>query len=140
MLNFKEYLQEEVGKTTDEMARTAPIRDTGSTDIYEELAKANPSVWTARIVGGRKYAIYSGKYLDLTALVSEIGTLYGSRGYSGYGFAKLDEAELVRYTKSKNVLMRCFSACTSDELDPAETAESLFAAEPKDFDWKPEEY
>ena len=113
--------------------------DKGDT-IEDVVYNANPSIWTGRIVNNRKYLIYAGKYLDLTSLKEEMTRLYDSKGYSGYGFAKLDEHELIRYTKVKNILMRSFKSEINDFIDPASMAEILFMNEFKEFEWRPEEY
>lgn len=140
-MTFKEYLCEEVDKTSDEMSKNTIIRPVDKDmTVYDVLAEANPNVWTARVIGDRKYLFYNGKYVDITKTVEEIRNLYNQKGYSGYGFAKLDESEIVRYTKTKNVLMKCFSESITDEVDPSHVASAMFSSEPKDFDWKPEEY
>lgn len=141
MANFKQYLTEELDKTTDEMARSSIMHDSlGDESLDDVIEKANPNVWTARIVNGVKYVIYMGKFLDLTETVKEIRHIYDINGYTGYGFSKLEEQELVRYTKTKNILMHCFDICTDDEVLPENVAEIFFFNEFKEFDWKPEEY
>lgn len=141
MANFKQYLTEELDKTTDEMARSSVMHSSSGDETLDDvIEKADPNVWTARIVDGVKYVIYMGKFLDLTETVKEIRRLYNLNGYAGYGFSKLDESDLVRYTKSKNILMHCFSSSIDDELVPEKTAEIFFYNELKEFDWKPEEY
>jgi hypothetical protein len=141
MANFKQYLTEELDKTTDEMARSSIMHDSlGDESLDDVIEKANPNVWTARIVNGVKYVIYMGKFLDLTETVKEIRHIYDINGYTGYGFSKLEEQELVRYTKTKNILMHCFDICTDDEVLPENVAEIFFLNELKEFDWKPEEY
>ena len=141
MANFKQYLTEELDKTTDEMARSSIMHDSlGDESLDDVIEKANPNVWTARIVNGVKYVIYMGKFLDLTETVKEIRHIYDINGYTGYGFSKLEEQELVRYTKTKNILMHCFDICADDEVLPENVAEIFFLNELKEFDWKPEEY
>lgn len=140
-MNFKQYINEEESHNTDEMVKSAVIRAAdGSETLDDILEKANPTVWTARIVDGRKYVIYLGKILDITALKDETDSLYAQKGYSGYGFAKLDESDLIRYTRVKDILMKSFSTSITDTLDPKALAELLFKNEIKEFYWKPEEY
>ena len=123
------------------MVKNTVIRKAGSEETLDDiLEKAVPTVWTARVVDGRKYVIYLGKVLDITALKEEISSLYDAKGYTDYGFAKLDESELIRYTKVKDILMQSFRKSITDTLDPKELAELLFKNELKEFDWKPEEY
>ena len=75
----------------------------------------------------------------MTSLKEEITRLYDSKGYSGYGFSKLDEHDLIRYTKVKNILMRSFESELNDFIDPVSMAEIMFMNEFKDFEWRPEE-
>ena len=60
--------------------------------------------------------------------------------YKDYGFSKLSESELIRYTMVKNILMTFFRSTSEDEIDPESVANKLFISELKEFDWKPEEY
>jgi len=132
---------EEVDKTTDEMSRNTIVRPADKDETVDDvLASANPAVWTARIIRDKKYLFYNSKYVDVTKLVEEINRVYTEKGYTGYGFSKLDESDIVRYTRTKNVLMKCFSESITEELDPSHVADVMFANEMKDFDWKPEEY
>ena len=132
---------EEVDKTTDEMSRNTIVRPADKDETVDDiLASANPAVWTARIIRDKKYLFYNSKYIDVTKLVEEINRVYTEKGYTGYGFSKLDESDIVRYTRTKNVLMKCFSESITEELDPSHVADVMFANEMKDFDWKPEEY
>ena len=132
---------EEVDKTTDEMSRNTIVRLADKDETVDDvLASANPAVWTARIIEDKKYLFYNSKYVDVTKLVEEINRVYTEKGYTGYGFSKLDESDIVRYTRTKNVLMKCFSESITEELDPSHVADVMFANEMKDFDWKPEEY
>ena len=139
-MKFKQYITEEQNHNTDEMVRNTIIRNAEDETLDDIVEKAVPTVWTARIVSGRKYVIYLGKTLDITSLKEEIDTLYKSKGYAGYGFAKLDESDLIRYTKVKDILIQAFNSSIIDELDPKSLAELLYRNELKEFSWKPEEY
>lgn len=141
MASFKQYLVNENNRISDEIAKNATMKKADKEDTIEDVVyNANPAVWTGRIVNNRKYLIYNGKYLDLTSLKDELTRLYTSKGYPGYGFAKLDEHDLIRYTKVKNILMKVFESEINDFIDPASMAEIMFMNEFKEFDWKPEEY
>ena len=140
-MSFKDYLCEEISRGTDIQAMEAPIHtEADDVTVDDVLSSANPAVWTAREIGGRKYVFYGGKYADLTSVVEETSKLYNAKGYADYGFAKLAESDLVRYTAAKAVIMRCMGESVTEETDSAHIASCLFSAEPKDFDWKPEEY
>ena len=80
------------------------------------------------------------KYINITELKKQIDILYNNKGYKDYGFSKLSESELIRYTMVKNILMTFFRSTSEDEIDPESVANKLFISELKEFDWKPEEY
>ena len=80
-MTFKEYLCEEVDKTRDEMSKNTIIRPVDKDmTVYDVLADANPNVWTARVIGDRKYLFYNSKYVDITKTVEEIRNLYNQKG------------------------------------------------------------
>ena len=107
----------------------------------EDVVKdANPAIWTAREINGDKYLVYNRKYIDITELKKRIDILYNNKGYAGYGFSKLSESELVRYTSVKDILMTFFISSITDKIDPEAVADKLFLSELKEFEWKPEEY
>lgn len=141
MINFKEYLTEEQNKITDLAVKDTVVRKAAKEMTLDDVVKsASPTVWTAREIDGNKYLVYNRKYINITELKKSIKSLYDSKGYSDYGFAKLSESELVRYTKVKDVLMGFFNSAYEEELDTESVAEKLFVNELKEFDWKPEEY
>lgn len=141
MRNFKEYLTEELNKTTDERIKNTIIRPvTAEKSLEDIIDEANPDVWTAREVKKIKYLIFKGKTLNLTELKKNITELYNEKGYTGYGFSKLSESDLVRYTKVKDILTKAFDTDINSELDCKNVANLLFVNELKEFDWKPEEY
>lgn len=141
MINFKEYLTEEVNKTTDEAVKDTVIHKADSElTLSEVIEKANPSIWTAREVGGSKYLIYNGKFINMSRLKKAMDIFYNNKGYKNYGFSKLSEPELIRYTTVKNILMPFFTSSLDQEIDIDTVVEKLFINEPKEFYWKPEEY
>jgi len=141
MINFKQYLVEEENKATDELSKSTVVRKAAKEMTLEDVIKeANPTIWTAREINNNKYLIYNQKYINITELKKQIDILYTNKGYTGYGFSKLSESELVRYTMVKDVLMSFFRSVPEDEIDPETVANKLFINELKEFDWKPEEY
>lgn len=142
MISFREYLQQELTKTNDEQVKQTVVRPVEKEKTIEDVVyEAKPEIWTARIISGVKYLIYNGKFLNISKLKEELTKLYDANGYSGYGFSKLNESELIRYTKVKNIIITMFMQGTYDkELDPVAIADKLFVNEIKDFEWKPEEY
>jgi hypothetical protein len=141
MINFKQYLVEEENKATDELSKSTVVRKAAKEMTLEDVIKdANPTIWTAREIGNNKYLIYNKKYINITELKKQIDILYNNKGYKDYGFSKLSESELIRYTMVKNILMTFFRSVSDDEIDPESVANKLFISELKEFDWKPEEY
>lgn len=141
MSSFSEYVNGQVNKSTDDMVKRTVIKPVQAEDTIEDtVLKCNPETWTAREINNVKYLIYNKKFINITELKQKIADVYNERGYSNYGFAKLTERDLVRYTKVKNILMDSFLSEVSDELDTDYLAGKFFDKELKDFDWKPEEY
>lgn len=142
MINFREYLQQELTKTNDEQVKNTIVRPAEKEKTIDDIVyEANPAIWTAREVSGIKYLIYNKKKLNITKLKEEINNIYSKNGYTGYGFAKLSEPELVRYTKVKNIIIPLFAQSdVVTELEPATVAQKLYMNEIKDFEWTPEEY
>lgn len=141
MINFKQYLVEEENKATDEQIKDTVVRKAAKEMTLEDVINnANPTIWTAREIGNNKYLIYNKKYINITELKKQIDILYNNKGYKDYGFSKLSESELIRYTMVKNILMTFFRSTSEDEIDPESVANKLFISELKEFDWKPEEY
>ena len=141
MINFKQYLVEEENKATDEQIKDTVVRKAAKEMTLEDVINnANPTIWTAREIGNNKYLIYNKKYINITELKKQVDILYNNKGYKDYGFSKLSESELIRYTMVKNILMTFFRSTSEDEIDPESVANKLFISELKEFDWKPEEY
>lgn len=141
MINFKQYLVEEENKATDEQIKDTVVRKAAKEMTLEDVINnANPTIWTAREIGNNKYLIYNKKYINITELKKQIDILYNNKGYKDYGFSKLSESELIRYTMVKNILMTFFRSVSEGEIDPESVANKLFISELKEFDWKPEEY
>ena len=141
MLNFKDYITEEVNHITDE-----PLKENINKKVDKNLtlddvkSSVKPDIWTAKEINNVKYLFYNNKILNISQLKKEITNLYNSKGYAGYGFAKLSESELVRYTRVKDILISIFNTAIETELNPENVAEQLFINELKEFSWKPEEY
>ena len=80
------------------------------------------------------------KFLDaFRALDTELKTLYTNKGYNNYGFSKLDESDLIRYTTVRDIIAKEFNNDTNEtELNPAQVAQTIFNNELKDFEWQPQ--
>lgn len=141
MISFHEYVTQELNKSTDNKITGTTIVPVKKEDTIEDtVLKCNPNTWTAREINKVKYLIYNKKYINITELKNKISEVYLANGYTNYGFSKLSEHELVRYTKVKDILMPAFMTEMSDELDIEYLANTFFAKELKDLDWKPEVY
>lgn len=125
-----------VKKVVKQVIAPAPIKEK---DVYDYLSEANPQTWTAKIVKDQKYLFYNEHYINITTLAAEIKSLYASNGYENYGFSKLDESDLIRYTTVRDILSKEFMNPTAtNELDPTGVAQTIFENELKDFEWKPQ--
>lgn len=141
MISFHDYVQQEMNKSTDDKVTSTVIKPIKAEDTIEDtVPKCNPNTWTAREINNVKYLIYNGKFINITELKAKINAVYLQNGYTNYGFSKLTEYDLVRYTQVKNILMDAFMSEISDELDAEYLANKFFAKELKDLDWKPEVY
>ena len=126
----------QVKKKVVKQIAPAPIKEK---DAFDYLNEFNPQVWTAKIVQNKKYLFYNKHYLDVSKLAAETKKLYTNEGYHNYGFAKLDESDLIRYTTVRDILAEEFNNPTNEtELNPEEVAKILFKNELKDFEWKPQ--
>lgn len=141
MINFHDYVKQEMNKSTDDKVTGTVIKPAKTGDTIEDTVNnCNPNTWTAREINKIKYLIYNKKFINVTELKEKINTVYQENGYSNYGFSKLSEHDLVRYTKVKDILMDSFMNEVSDELDTDYLANKFFTKELKDLDWKPETY
>ena len=152
MISFSEYVQlnqnkafnhqpvavpeVKVKKIVSQIVAPAPVKEK---DVYDYMKEANPKVWTAKIVKDQKYLIYNEHYLNVSILAKTLKDLYNQNGYENYGFSKLDESDLIRYTTVRDILSREFMNPTATtELEPSNVAQTIFENELKDFEWKPQ--
>lgn len=141
MNSLREYLENEMNKSTNRLVEEAEFvqkkitKDKSFTDYFNE---ANPQIWTARNIEDVKYLFYNKKILNISKLKEDINSYYEEKGYSNFGFSKLNESDLIRYKAVKNVLMPFFFDNLTEELDTKLISESLFNNDLKDFDWQPE--
>lgn len=141
MISFREYLNNELNKTTDVKVQSTIIHKVEKEKTLDDIIEAaNPKIWTAREINGIKYLIYNKKVLNVTDLKKKINVFYTSKGYTNYGFAKLSEPDLVRYTKVKNIIMPMFLSTPDTFLNLDEVVDGLFKNEIKNYEWKLEEY
>lgn len=131
-----------MNKTTDNMVVATVVASVKKEDSFEDIFDSvDPNVWTAKAINDQKYLFFNEKFINITKLKEEISKLYTEKGYTGYGFSKLDEGDLVRYTTVKDILMNQFTTyAESDEIPAEKLAPIFFMKELKNFDWTPEEY
>lgn len=123
-------------KIVNKVLVPAPVKEK---DVYDYLKEVNPQKWTAKIVQDVKYLYYNQHYLNISELALQLKNLYKTNGYENYGFSKLDESELIRYTTVRDILSKEFMNPTaSTELNPIEVAQSIYENELKDFEWQPQ--
>lgn len=150
MISFSEYVKLNLDKAYNHQPVNVPVAKPKVTkkvvsdpikvkNEYDYLDELNPQVWTARIVNDKKILFYNGHFLNISQLASKLKELYTNKGYKNYGFSKLDEADLIRYTTVRDILAKDFNNTTNNiELKPEEVAQNLFNNEMKDFEWKPQ--
>jgi hypothetical protein len=127
----KAYNREDINDTPAVSDDSGPSR---------EMFNADPKKWTAKIIDGEKMLFFNNRFLNITKLKDALQKVYNDNGYPHYGFSKLGESELVRYKTLRDILMNEFlDDMGEDELDPEETAQTIFDNEAKDFNWKPEQ-
>lgn len=149
MISFSEYVQINQNKAYNHKEvniPTVPVKKKviiqtpiKEKDVFDYLNEIKPDVWTAKIIKEEKFLFFNEHYLNISKLKQELSDLYNKNGYSNYGFSKLDESELIRYTSVRDILAKEFdSAFDGNELDPSKIAYTIYQNELKDFDWKPE--
>ena len=70
MANFKEYLAQELNKTTDEKVKTTRIiKESNDTSLDDVVKSLKPEIWTAREIKGIKFLFFGGKMLNITELM-----------------------------------------------------------------------
>ena len=125
-----------VKKSKTATVAPAPMKEK---DCYDYLMELKPNIWTAKIVGDKKYLFYNNHFLNISELKTKIYDLYKENGYENYGYSKLDESDLVRYTSIRDILSKEFNNPTANsELDCGTVAQTIWENELKDFEWKPQ--
>lgn len=127
---FKQYLLQE---TTDtEAATNVAMINTGAKNENIDIIvdKLDPNVMTGRVVNGNKYCIYKRKIINLTELANQIRALYISKGYGIISFAKLQDMDFIKYSRTKVVLKQLFDNENSTvEIDPKNAAQYFMYAD-----------
>lgn len=143
-MTFTEYVEMNLNKAVNKpeniVTNIVPSEDTQQEGgIIDTVKAADNKKWTTRIVEDEKFLIFNNKYLNISELKESLSKVYEINGYSGYGFSKLDEFELVRYKTIKDIILPEFlSDYNNDELDPEDVANLIFKKEMKELEWHPE--
>ena len=60
MINFKEYLTEEINRSTDEAVKDTVIRKIDKEMTLDDVkSSVKPDIWTAKEINGVKYLFYN---------------------------------------------------------------------------------
>lgn len=132
-MDFKQYvklMKEAAENATSQVIQKSEYNKDG---LIRERQKSNPNVWTCRIIDDEKFLFYQGKSLNITELKKAITDYYTAKGFCNWGFSKLAEEDIVRYSAIKNILKEIFTQSIVAEIDPSEVAEILFGRERFDY-------
>ena len=116
-------------KSITESAEEAPKIINSGDDEIELCVEESTGKWLARKIDEDVYLFHDKKYLNLSRLKSELDTLYAVEGHTGQGYSKLTPEDMVAYNTVKNVFETVMMQALDRELDPADTARSLFDRE-----------
>lgn len=98
-------------------------------DIQAALAESDNKWLSKRLSDNAIYLFNNRHYINITSLRNEIAQLYASKGFTGSGFDKLTEEELIVYKTVKAIFVQLIAQSLGPELSPKETAQSLFDRE-----------
>jgi hypothetical protein len=98
-------------------------------DIQVALAESENKWLSKRLSDNAIYLFNNRHYINVTELRNEIAHLYASKGFSGSGFDKLTEEELIVYKTVKEIFVQLIAQSLGPQLSAKETAQSLFDRE-----------
>lgn len=126
-------LSEYVKRLEESVTPMVTIADGTDTEIDDEIsatAAVSNGKWICkRLRNNSVYLFNNGHWLNLTALKGEMDNYYSSKGYANTGYDKLTDSEMVNYKTVKEIFTDLISRSLGNELDPKETAESMFNRE-----------
>jgi len=98
-------------------------------DIQVALAESENKWLSKRLSDNAIYLFNNRHYINVTELRNEIAQLYASKGFTGSGFDKLTEEELIVYKTVKEIFVKLIAQSLGPQLSAKETAQSLFDRE-----------
>lgn len=99
-------------------------------DTVKQILEVSGGKWIARkLSDNHLYLFHDDHFIDVTELVYQMDQIYLVKGYQEYGYNKLSDVELIRYTAFKNIINSLIPQALSHKLDPKATAESIFERE-----------
>lgn len=98
-------------------------------DIQVALAESENKWLSKRLSDNAIYLFNNRHYINVTELRNEIAKLYASKGFTGSGFDKLTEEELIVYKTVKEIFVKLIAQSLGPQLSAKETAQSLFDRE-----------
>lgn len=128
-MKFDDYVKS-ITEAVEEVPKITSS-DLGSVedDIQVAMADSNNKWLSKRLSDNAIYLFNNRHYINVTELRNEIAQLYASKGFTGSGFDKLTEEELIVYKTVKEIFVQLIAQSLGPQLSAKETAQSLFDRE-----------
>ena len=128
-MKFDDYVKS-ITEAVEEMPKITS-GDLGAVedDIQVALAESENKWLSKRLSDNAIYLFNNRHYINVTELRNEIAQLYASKGFTGSGFDKLTEEELIVYKTVKEIFVQLIAQSLGPQLSAKETAQSLFDRE-----------
>lgn len=128
-MKFDDYVKS-ITEAVEEVPKITSS-DLGSVedDIQVAMADSDNKWLSKRLSDNAIYLFNNRHYINVTELRNEIAHLYASKGFTGSGFDKLTEEELIVYKTVKEIFVQLIAQSLGPQLSAKETAQSLFDRE-----------
>lgn len=125
--DYVKSLQESVEETSVSLTKSS---DGNLQTEIDELIEKSENRWIGKRLSDNSIYLFNNKhYINITNLRNEIAQLYATKGFTGSGFDRLTEEELIVYKTVKEIFVQLIAQSLGPELSPKETAQSLFDRE-----------
>lgn len=125
--DYVKSLQESVEETNVSLTKSS---DGNLQTEIEGLIEKSENRWIGKRLSDNSIYLFNNKhYINITNLRNEIAQLYATKGFTGSGFDRLTEEELIVYKTVKEIFVQLIAQSLGPELSPKETAQSLFDRE-----------
>ena len=125
--DYVKSLQESVEETSVSLTKSS---DGNLQTEIDELIEKSENRWIGKRLSDNAIYLFNNKhYINITNLRNEIAQLYATKGFTGSGFDRLTEEELIVYKTVKEIFVKLIAQSLGPELSPKETAQSLFDRE-----------